>query len=100
MDVDLNNLRKQAAFALDDVIETLNAGIMPATEYAYHEIDGKKKSFQGNVLVSTEDLQEDIDYLRQCVWSLLCVYQTDDPLFQAVYEDVENNGGLRNFNDK
>lgn len=99
MNVDLNNLRKQAAFALDDVIKTLNAGIMPEKEYAFHNVDGKKQSFEGNILVSTDDLQSDLDYLRQCVYSLLCCYEEDNPLFQTVFEDVENNGGLARFND-
>lgn len=68
MNVDLNNLRMQAAFALDNVIGTLNGGILPGKEFSMHEVDGKWKSWEGDVLVSKEDLQNDIDELRSCIW--------------------------------
>lgn len=96
MNVDLNNLRKQAAFTLDDIIKTLNDGILPEGETVYH---GEKKRWKGgNMIVSTEDLQKDLQYLRQLIYSLLCCYEEDNPLFQTVFEDVENNGGLAHFN--
>lgn len=44
MKVDFNNLRKQTAFALDNVTKVLNRGIMPANEFSNHQMpDGQWK---------------------------------------------------------
>lgn len=100
MTVDFNNLRKQTAFALDDVIKTLNAGILPETTFDFIDKDGKSKAVQGDVLVFKEDLQNDLDRLRNCVWTLLCCFEEGNPNYQCVFEDVEASGGLARFNDE
>ncbi|HAY3533749.1 hypothetical protein [Elizabethkingia anophelis] len=100
MNVDLNNLRMQAAFALDDIIKTLNNGILPERELSTHRIDDKWKTWEGDVLVFKEDIQNDIDHLRSCVWALLCCFEENNPEFRTVFEDVDNNGGLAKFNSE
>jgi hypothetical protein len=96
MEVDFNNLRMQTAFSLDRVIKILNSGILPETEYAFHE----KKSWQGDVLIDKEDIQKPLDELRNCIWTLLCCYEEDNPEYKCVYEEVEKSGGLARFNDE
>jgi len=100
MEVDFNNLRKQAAYSLDRVIKTLNSGILPETEHILIDEGENKKWVSGDVLVSKEDLQDDIDALRQHVWILLCCFEKDNPNYACVYEDVEKSGGLARFNDE
>ncbi|MFA7307611.1 MAG: hypothetical protein WC026_13165 [Hyphomicrobium sp.] len=100
MKIDFNNFRKQTAYALDKVINTLNEGILPEKEYASHEQpNGKMKHWEGDVLISKEDLQKDIDELRSNIWILLCMYEEGNPDYQTVFEEVEKSGGLARFND-
>ncbi len=100
MDVDFNNLRKQTAYSLDRVIKTLNRGILPEKDWSSHkQEDGTYKQWEGDILVSSRELQESIDDLRQNVWILLCCQNKEDPDFQCVYEEVEKSGGIERFND-
>lgn len=65
MNINFNNLRKQTAYALDNVIKTLNAGILPQEEMVMvTDANGKTTWPTGNVLIQSEDLQKDIDELR------------------------------------
>jgi hypothetical protein len=99
MDVNINNLRKQAAYSLDKVIKTLNNGILPEKTFSSHDVDGKSKQFEGDVLINKNDIQKNIDELRSNIWVLLCVYDDKDPDFKCVYEEVENSGGIARFNE-
>jgi len=96
MEVDFNNLRKQTAYALDNVIKALNRGIMPGNEYAFHSVNGKEKQFEGNLLVSVDDLEKDLSHLSTCVWSLLCCYEENNPAYKDLSDDLED--GIARFN--
>jgi hypothetical protein len=98
MQVDINNLRKQAAHSLHSVIQILNDGTMPEKAYSYQEIDGKEKLFQGDLLISTDDLEKHIDHLRTCIWGILCTYEEGNPDFKDLYEEVKETGGIAEFN--
>jgi hypothetical protein len=101
MSVDFNNLRMQAAVCLDSVIKTLNKGKMPSSAYSSQDMpDGKTKQFEGDVLVSADDLQKDIDHLRNCVWTLLCLYEDGNEACKSLWEEVEAEGGIARFNEE
>lgn len=100
MEVDYNNLRKQIAYSLDRVIKTLNDGIMPENEYVSHRTKHDTiNHFEGDVLVSTKDLQKHINSLRTNVWVLLCCMEEGNPDNQPVFQEVIDSGGLANFNN-
>lgn len=100
MKVDFNNLRLQTAYSLDRVIKTLNAGIMPASDWSSHKMpDGKYKEWNGNVLVDADDLQKSIDELRQNIGVLLCCYEPDNPDYRMLRDEVEQSGGIGWFNE-
>lgn len=100
MEIDFNNLRLQTAYALDRVIKTLNAGIMPSDDWSSHTMeDGKIKSWSGDVLVNSEDLQKSIDELRQNIGILLCCFEPDNPEYRMLYDEVKESGGIEWFND-
>lgn len=84
MKVDLNNLRLQTAFAYDRLVKTLNANI-------------KDKSWDPTVIVSAEDVQEDLDDLRQMIVSLCCVYLEGDDNFKSLADEV---GDISTFNNE
>lgn len=83
MNVDFNNLRLQTAFALDNVIKTLNNGIMPEN---------------GTILIDVSDIEKDIKWLRSNVFTMLCVYEEGNENFKMMADELDKNGGLENFN--
>lgn len=100
MKVDFNNLRLQIAFSLDNVIKTLNEGILPEKEFASHQKDGKYKHWEGDVLVSKEDLEDDLDNLRNGIWALICCYEKGNDDYKELSDVLEENGGIANFNSE
>jgi hypothetical protein len=89
MTVNINNLRKQAAYSLDSVIHILNDGIMPETAYQYHDVDGEERCFEGDILVSKDNLNKHINSLRMFVSAILCIYEENNPDFKDLSEEVE-----------
>ena len=75
MDVDFNNLRILTANYLDSLIKKLNKLNLDEADL----------------------LEDDIENLRQCVWTMLCVYKEGDENFKPVWEEVEKNGGIARF---
>ncbi|MDR1348283.1 MAG: hypothetical protein LBJ63_07680 [Prevotellaceae bacterium] len=100
MTVNLNNMRKQAAYSLDKVIKTLNDGIMQGKEFSLTTIEDKDKWFEGNLLVSTDALESDIEQLRACIWTMLCMYEENNPDFKDLSDEIFENGGIAHFNNK
>jgi hypothetical protein len=88
MKVDINNLRKQASHRLDNVIRILNDGIMPETHFEYHDINGRERCFEGDILISKNDLAEDLDLLRFCIYTLLCLFESNNPSFKDIQDEV------------
>lgn len=71
MNVNFNNLRAQAAYRLDDLTKKLNAGLMKqrAFEFVTDE-NGKEKEFEGDLLITAEDIQKDMDDLRMLIMTI------------------------------
>jgi len=57
----------------------------------------------GYVLIDSEDIQKDMDTLRQMIGTIGMTYQTGDGDFKDVYEElypVEGQDMMASFNDK
>lgn len=104
MKVDFDGLRKQTAFAMDDLIKELNAGLMPDRDYSMHtdpdNPEGKLKEWKGNVLIDSEDIQKVIDELRHNIVILCCCYKPGEDGYSEVWTEVEKSGGIARFNDE
>ncbi len=99
MKVDFNNLRAQAAFALDDLTKELNNSIMPEMEYASHTMpNGRTKNFQGNILLHADDIQKHMDELRSLVMNICMVFEPGDDNFKDMCDNIKENGGVCWFN--
>lgn len=68
MDVDFNNLRRQACIAYDKLCDKLN---------------GKIKD--GEIRISAEYIQKDMDDLRSLISTIANVFDKDNPEFQVAY---------------
>lgn len=97
MNVNFNNLRAQAAYALDRLTKTLNNAILEENEYA---INKAGNDTWGNVLVSTEDIQKDMDDLRQMIVAINCVFEPDSDDFKEMMDEIDKNGGVACFNEE
>ncbi len=102
MNVDFNNLRKQAAYSLDDLINKLNGAILKDSQYAkpndvWHN---QEVDIKGYVLIDKDDIQRVLDNLRSEVASICFTYEKDNEGFKDVFGEVEENGGLGWFNEE
>jgi len=77
MKVNFNNLRKKTCYAYDSLARKLNDALnSPPYE-------------DGEMVVYTEDIQEEMDELRQLIMSIAMVYKEGDEDFKDVSEDIE-----------
>lgn len=102
MNVDFNNLRKQAAYSLDDLTRKLNDAILKNSQYAIPNAvrHGQEMDIKGYVLIDADDIQKDMDNLRSQVAAICFTYEKDNEGFKDVFEEVEQNGGLAWFNEE
>jgi hypothetical protein len=96
MEVNFNNLRKQAAYTLDKLTKKLNNGVLNQTEYG-EGLDGERK--KGNILVDSREIQKEMDEIRSLILTICSVYEPEDEDFKDVSEEIEKSGGVAVFNE-
>ena len=74
MNIDFNNVRRQACFAYDALADKLNS-----------KLDGYKKR---TATFDADDIQEEMDELRAYIGAIACSYQPDDPDFKDVFSEL------------
>ncbi len=92
MNVDFNNLRKQAIYAYDSLVGKLNHAILNDTEPQYALPNdcshNTPMNLNGYVLIDAEDIQKPIDELRSLISAIASVYEPGDEKFKDVYSEV------------
>lgn len=89
MSVNFNNLRKQAVYSYDRLVDKLNNSIS--------EDDWGRKVVQ----IDPEDIQEDMDDLRRLILSIAMVYDENNPDFKDVTEGMNiENVKFFNYNEE
>lgn len=86
MTVDFNNLRRQALYRYDGLVEKLNDSV---------DKDGK-------ISIYTEEIQEEMDDLRMLIGTIACCSYENDNEFKDVYSEVypNENDSMNVFNDR
>lgn len=105
MKVNFNNVRKQAIYRYDSLVEKLNKAILKDDQWAkpndvYH---GQEMNIKGYVLIDAEDLQKDLDDLRMLIGTIACTYEEGNEDFANVYDEVfpeEKEERMQSFNDE
>ena len=87
MEVNFNNLRKQALFAYDSLAEKLNCSFLEDNEWGTSKTE-KREMISGNMLIDSDDIQKDMDNLRMLIGSIASVYEPDDENFKDIYSEV------------
>ncbi|MGO9414637.1 MAG: hypothetical protein ACLP51_05785 [Syntrophobacteraceae bacterium] len=72
MNINLNNVRKQAVFAYGRLVKTLN----------------DKMDSQGDIAVAAEDIQEDMQTLRQLIGAMAFSYMPGDNDFKDLSDEI------------
>jgi len=99
MNVDFNNLRVQSAYALDDLTQKLNAGILKEhTSILEEDGSGNEIWKRGNLLVDSDDIQKHMDSLRSLILTINAVYEPEDEKFKDMSDEIKKNGGVSFFN--
>ena len=76
MNVNFNNVRKNALDAYKGLIETLNLSLCTDVDYT-------------RVIVPVQDIQRNLDKLRDALVTIGCTYEKDDPDFKCIIGDDE-----------
>lgn len=104
MEVNFNNLRKQAVYAIDSLTQKLNNAIIK-TDDECAKPNGCEWSvnLKGYVLVDAEDIQKQMDSLRSMIGSIAMCYEPDDEDFADVYAEIfpeDKDTRMKCFNDE
>lgn len=85
MEVNFNNLRKKTCYAYDRLAKKLN--------YSIKEYE-KEYSEKGKLLIDCDEIQSEMEELKQLIGSIAMCYNKDDPDMKDVFEEIypgENN---------
>lgn len=102
MKVNFNNLRKQAIYSYDSLVEKLNAAIIKE-DISGTWVDGFGWVNKGSVIIDAEDLQKNLDDLRSLIGSIAMVYEEGNEDFKDVYSEVfpeDKEERMQSFNDE
>lgn len=104
MNVNFNNLRKQAVYAMDSLTEKLNQSIIKTNnEYAKPNGCDWDVNLKGFVLIDAEDIQKQMDTLRSMIGSIAMCYEPNDEDFADVYAEIfpeEKDERMKCFNEE
>ncbi len=103
MTVDFNNLRRQALYAHDKLVNKLNEAIIKKDSEEYAKPNGYDHymNLGGYVLINADELSETMNDLRMLIASIASVYEPGDENFQDVYsEHYPDDKRLATFNEE
>lgn len=101
MTVNYNNLRKQAIYAYDSLVEKLNNSIIKKTQHAEPNDEGHT-NIKGYVLINANDIQKDMDNLRRMIGAIAMTSVEGEEDFKDVYQEVfpKEDQSMKTFNDE
>ena len=79
MEVNFNNLRKMTCYAYDRLASKLNIAIK---EYE------KEYSEKGTLMIDCDEIQREMDDLKQLIGSIAMCYNENDPDMKDVFEEI------------
>lgn len=87
MNVNFNNLRKQAIYAYDKLATRLNSSF-PIRDDTKEYIDNHGWIDKDTLIIEKEDLRDVMDNLRQLIGAIAMVYNEGQEDFKDVYSEV------------
>lgn len=105
MKVNFNNVRKQAVYAYEGLVEKLNSSIIK-TDDQYAKPNGvwhgQDVNLKGYVLIDADDLQKQLDSLRSMIGAIAMTYTEGDEDFKDVYQEIypKEEQSMPSFNEE
>lgn len=102
--INFNNLRKQALYTHDGLVDKLNRSIITDNQWAkpndvHH---GQEIAIKGYVLIDADDIQSEMDDLRMLIGTLASCSLQDADAFKDIYSEVYPNEDdrMNSFNNE
>jgi hypothetical protein len=95
MKVNFNNVRKQALYRYDSLVNKLNSAIIRNEDQFAKPNDlfhGCDVNLKGYVLIDAEDIQETLNDLRMMLGTIASVYEEGNDEVQDVFSEVYPEG--------
>lgn len=101
MTINYNNLRKQAIYSYESLVEKLNNSIIKKSQHTELS-DGEYSNIKGFVLIDAKEIQKDIDSLRRMIGAIAMTSMDGEEEFKDVYQEVFPNEdqSMKTFNDE
>jgi hypothetical protein len=99
MNVDFNNLQKQALLAFEELTKALNDSIIKEADEQYAKPNDSHymRDLKGYVVVEADDIQVRMYYLQQLLISIASCYEENDENFKSVYDEVFSENPMTSF---
>lgn len=98
MEVDFNQLRLQAAIALDKVIQQLKGGMLKEREHVLQDEEDIERWIEGDILVEKVRIEEPIRELRQILLILAACHNGNG--VEDISGQIEQMGGIISLNEE
>ncbi|MFZ1704418.1 MAG: hypothetical protein WAT79_08720 [Saprospiraceae bacterium] len=92
MNIDFNNVRKQAIYRHDELVKKLNDAIIKEDQWAKPNDASWDININGYVLIDSENLNKVLNDLRMIVGTIAMTYEENSLEFSNVYEEVFPEG--------
>lgn len=101
MTINYNNLRKQAIYSYESLVEKLNNSIIKKNQHTELS-DGEYSNVKGFVLIDAKEIQKDIDNLRKMIGAIAMTSVEGEEEFKDVYQEVfpDEDQSMKLFNDE
>ncbi len=90
MTINYNNLRKQAIYSYESLVEKLNNSIIKEKQFAEPNDEGHC-NIKGYVLINANDIEKDINNLRRMIGAIAMTSVEGEDDFKDVYEEIFPN---------
>jgi len=88
MNINFNNLRKQAILKYNALVKKLNQSIIRENLYSKPNEHDYEVNINGYVLIDAETIETEINDLRMLIGTIASVYETDNPNFIDVFTEL------------
>ncbi len=90
MEVNFNNLRKQAIYSYEKLVEKLNSHILKDEQPQYAKPNDAMRDVDvnGYVLIDANDIQEHMDDLRSLIGAIAMTFEPKSEEFKDVFTEI------------
>lgn len=100
MNVDFNNVRRQAMIQFEELTKRLNAAIIKDEQAHADTKDNSYIRIDGYVLIDADEIQTLMDDIRMMIGTIAGTSDKGNPDFIDIFQELHPNDGMVCFNDQ